>query len=79
MSQKKFKQIRSRHLRKSMHAFKGYLISYEIAASWWSTLISWGPFEGMVARHFNRKVERKYKKFARMMGGEYATKSISDK
>ena len=65
MSQKQFKQIGKRHLRKSLSVFKEHLLAYEVAASWWAKLIPWGPLEGAVAWHFKRKVARKYKRFSK--------------
>ena len=39
------------------------LLHYEICAAWWPQFVSWGPLQNIIAGHFARKVERKYRRW----------------
>jgi hypothetical protein len=39
------------------------LLHYEICAAWWPQFVSWWPLQDIIAGHFARKVEKKYRRW----------------
>lgn len=47
----------------SLPASMKNLLHYEICAAWWPQFVSWGPLQNIIAAHFARKIERKYRRW----------------
>jgi hypothetical protein len=55
--------VHERLVRRSLPVSMKDLLHYEICAAWWPQFISWGPLQDLIAAHFSRKIERKYRRW----------------
>ena len=55
--------VHERLVRHSLPVRMKDLLHYEICAAWWPQFISWKPLQDMIAAHFARKIERKYRRW----------------
>jgi len=55
--------VHERLVRHSLPVSMKDLLHYEICAAWWPQFVSWGLLQDIIAGHFARKVEKKYRRW----------------